>query len=290
MPEAGVNTTARMIAAAQLLAAAEGWQPRPSPAALHWSRELLRVQGDRLLLGSVDHPLGRAAWRLLEAPLAPGLMRHFLRRKAWIEERCREAIARGCRQLLVLGAGLDTLAVRLRAAHDNLAVVELDRSPVAALREHCFAAPGHRILAGDLAQAARGGATWTAIMAATDPTATTLIVCEGVAMYLPLPLVTALLGRLATRFTDATLVISVMEHARDPVGFRPYREAVTRWLRLRGEPFRWGLRPGTAAALLQRCHWRLDQVACERDLARTWPGRRLDGESLLLATAVGAPA
>jgi O-methyltransferase involved in polyketide biosynthesis len=43
----------------------------------------------------------------------PGIVRHWMLRKRWIESRVRARIAAGASQVVVLGAGLDTLGVRL---------------------------------------------------------------------------------------------------------------------------------------------------------------------------------
>jgi len=286
MPDAGPSATARMIAAAQLLSAAEAWQPAPTPAAVEWSRRFLIVNGDRFLGRSVDTRIGRGLWRLIEAQLAPGLMRHFLRRKAWIEKRCREHLARGWRQLLILGAGLDSLGLRLQSDYPDLRVIEVDRAPTATLRTRCVGTrDGWSVVAGDLVDAAAGGDTWQAITR-TLGSQPTIIVCEGVAMYLPLAAVQQLLTRLSGHFSEAALIITVMENDRQPVGFRPFRMLSDRWLRLRGEPFRWGIRSSAIGPMFGRTGWQVAGCTREADLAARWPGPQLSGETLVLARCV----
>lgn len=283
MSKPGPSTTARMIAAAQLLSAAEGWQPAPTAEAVAWSRRLLLANGDHLLQRSVATSVGRGLWRLIEAQLAPGLMRHFLRRKAWIEARCRERLVCGWRQLLILGAGLDSLGLRLQSDYPDLRVIEVDRAPTASLRSCCVGArDGWHVVAGDLVDAAAGGDTWQAIIRALG-LQPTIIVCEGVAMYLPFAAVRQLLARLANEMHEATLVITIMENDRQPVGFRPFRQLSDRWLRMRGEPFRWGIRPGAIGPVLAEVGWEVGDCVRERDLMTRWPGRGLAGETVVVA-------
>src|SRR5262245_9601645 len=48
-------------------------------------------------------------------------------RKRLLADETEAAIARGCRQLVVIGGGLDTLAWRTAARHPNLRAVEVDQ-------------------------------------------------------------------------------------------------------------------------------------------------------------------
>ena len=283
MSEAGPSATARMIAAAQLLASAESWQPAPTPEAVAWSRRFLLANGDSVLRRSVDTRVGRGLWRLIEAQLAPGLMHHFLRRKAWIEAHCRERLACGWRQLLILGAGLDSLGLRLQADYRDLRVIELDRAPTATLRARCVGArEGWHAVAGDLVDVAAGGASWQSMVGCLEAQPT-IIVCEGVAMYLPFSAVQRLLTRLANHLHEASLIITVMENNRHPIGFRPFRPLSDRWLRLRGEPFRWGITSTAIAPTLAQTGWQVSERTREADLTERWPGPCLSGETLVLA-------
>src|SRR3954463_10787428 len=51
--------------------------------------------------------------RAIERATVPGLCLHFMLRKRWIEHAVRSALARGARRVVVIGAGYDTLALRL---------------------------------------------------------------------------------------------------------------------------------------------------------------------------------
>jgi methyltransferase (TIGR00027 family) len=66
---------------------------------------------------------GAAGYR---EPRAMALRAHVLLRSRWAEERLREAVERGVRQLVVLGAGLDTFAFRQPAWAAPLRIFEVD--------------------------------------------------------------------------------------------------------------------------------------------------------------------
>ena len=55
-------------------------------------------------------------------------------RKRWIESRVRAAIADGASQLVVLGAGFDTLGVRLAVERPDFRVVEIDHPATLAVK------------------------------------------------------------------------------------------------------------------------------------------------------------
>lgn len=61
-------------------------------------------------------------WRagLFQRWAVPGIFLHFVLRKRWIEALAREAIDRGAIQVVILGAGLDTLSLRLAETNPEL--------------------------------------------------------------------------------------------------------------------------------------------------------------------------
>ena len=85
-------------------------------AGLHraWHRSLYRSRAYGVLV--------RLADRLVQR----GALVHFPLRKRFVEDEVRAAIANGAGQLLVIGAGLDTLAIRLAAEDPALLAVEVD--------------------------------------------------------------------------------------------------------------------------------------------------------------------
>jgi methyltransferase (TIGR00027 family) len=115
-----------------------------------------------------------------------GLVTHVVYRKPWITNRVRAAVEAGIDQLVVLGAGCDTLSLRLARTLARPKVFELDREPVIdfrrrVLQEHSALAENVRLLAIDLQDQDPG-----AVLKANgfDPTRPAVLVAEGVIEYL----------------------------------------------------------------------------------------------------------
>ena len=99
------------------------------------AQALERLMGDR---GHHRHPFNLA------------LRAHVVARSRYAEDRLGAAYARGVRQYLVLGAGLDTFG--WRNPHGDLKVVEVDHPSTQAWKRACLAAmgaqaPGNLVLA-----------------------------------------------------------------------------------------------------------------------------------------------
>lgn len=283
---ARASSTARLIAASIVRAAYEDTAPRPDADAVLWSRRLLRATfTGRALLSSVDSAVGRFVWRQIERAIAPGLVQHFQRRKAWIEERVRAARGDGYTQLVVLGAGFDTLGLRLASSKDPMNVVELDHPATQSLKRgvfESFDAPV-TLVPADLANEASFDAAMRA--GAMDLTRSTVLIVEGLLMYLGPDAVEQLLRASARIKTPRLLLIATfMERMGDePARFRRSSALADLWLRQRGEPFRWGASRGEAESLLNRCGFDVLEMVDERTLAERWPGEALEGEVLVLA-------
>lgn len=142
---------------------------------------------------------------LLEAAFVPGMAYHYLFRKRLIEVEARRLIAGGVRQVVVLGGGFDSLSLRLAKEHPDLTVVEVDLPSNQARKRWTLREIGHEVppnchlVAADLAER-----TLDELVAATPavrPERATLVVIEGVLMYLKEPEVRALFAALRRLFT-----------------------------------------------------------------------------------------
>src|SRR5210317_2233897 len=116
--------------------------------------------------------------------MLPGQFEAFAHRKAFCERQVREGIADGATQVLVLGAGYDTLAWRLSPEFEHVNFFEIDEPATARLKAKGIEQMGLRgnlfLLAKDLGQThlvdvLNEEAEW-------DPSATTIIVAEGLLM------------------------------------------------------------------------------------------------------------
>ncbi|HYL25538.1 MAG TPA: class I SAM-dependent methyltransferase, partial [Burkholderiales bacterium] len=148
--------------------------------------------------------LTRLRWlaRAAERATIPGLMLHFMLRKRWIERAVRGAIARGCRRVVVIGAGYDTLAARLAPPFPAVRFTEVDHPATQAVKRAAIAASANlQFVAADLARVPLR----QALPASREAS---VFIAEGLLMYLAAPEVDALLASL-----DGEIIFTVMEPA-----------------------------------------------------------------------------
>ena len=160
-----------------------------------------------------------------ERPERRGLRLFIAMRSRFAEDCARRAIGDGVRQILVMGAGLDTFAYRLEPTGD-LAVFELDHPATQAdkrrrLAEARIAEPGHvAYVAHDFE---RGSMTAALEAAGFDPgSGATFVLWLGVTPYLTEEAVYATLGELA-RWPGG--VEAVFDYANPPDRIKASRDA-----------------------------------------------------------------
>ena len=94
-------------------------------------RTVCLLQAAGLLDTESVSSVGRAwRWRVagfVDRHLVPGQLLYLGLRKRFVDDEVRAALAAGATQVLVVGAGDDTLALRLAAAHPEVLFVEVDR-------------------------------------------------------------------------------------------------------------------------------------------------------------------
>ena len=118
--------------------------------------------------------------------MMPGQFEAFAYRKAFCEKQVRDGIDMGATQILVLGAGYDTMGWRLAPEFPDVKFFEIDHQATARLKAKGIEVMGKRInlrlLADDLSQrelldVLDADKSW-------DRHARTVIVAEGLLMYL----------------------------------------------------------------------------------------------------------
>jgi methyltransferase (TIGR00027 family) len=137
-------------------------------------------------LPTLDDPTLRAAFIKETERDLDGLVTHVVYRKPWITDRVQEALEAGVEQLVILGAGCDTLSLRLAQTLSQIKVFELDREPVIdfrrrVLQEHFALADNVRLLAIDFRDQDPGEVLRANGFDQNRPAA---IVAEGVIEYL----------------------------------------------------------------------------------------------------------
>lgn len=192
-------------------------------------------------------------------PILPGQFEAFGHRKAFCENQVRTGIDAGATQVLVLGAGYDTLGWRL--AQEFLAVnfFEIDHPATARLKARGISAMGTRdnlhLLAEYLGKTKLQDFLYASGL--WDENAITVIIAEGLVMYLPHEAVQDLFSQCASiTAAGSRIVFSYIPTGEDG---RPY---VGRWTGLMlwlqkavGEPWIWSIRPEELDGFLRETGW-----------------------------------
>ena len=175
---------------------------------------------------------------VLERATLSGISLHFALRKRVLREHALSAIGAGCRQVVVLGAGFDTLCAELVLAWPQLVCIEIDHPATQAGKRRAAGegAAAIHYIGVDLAQQ-----PLAAVLAACPgyrPELPTLFVAEGLLMYVPLEAVSQLLAQMALASPDSHVAFTWLEPQADGApNFARRSRLVDFWLRLRGEPF-----------------------------------------------------
>ena len=227
---------------------------------------------------NVDSPVWRrlaCRWILFKAGLMqrcaiPGIYLHQLLRKRFIEAQARKAIADKTNQLVVIGAGLDTLGLRLSVEHPDLKVIEIDHPATQALKRSIVDAMSLPMGDIEFLSADLGHETLVSALkrsACHDPEAATLFIAEGITMYLSEASVRELLNSIANQPPGSSLLFTYMEESRPGCfDFRNARRVTSWWLALRHERFTWGIRPDRLQAFLAECGLSLESHRTPEEL------------------------
>ena len=214
-------------------------------------------------------------WRagLFQRWAVPGIFLHFVLRKRWIEALAREAIDRGAIQVVILGAGLDTLSLRLAETNPELTIIEVDHPATQGAKKQAVEVLRDRwkpptFVALDLTQ--RDLRESLLACPNYDSAASTLFVAEGLLMYLTEAEVTEILGvvRTSTGPKSSILFTFMDEQRPGHFQFRGATRMVDFWLRLKHENFVWGIGPNQLRAFLEKRALRLKSWAGEEDFRK----------------------
>jgi methyltransferase (TIGR00027 family) len=206
---------------------------------------LLRVRSPlraAVLARGLPYSWFRMILKTVERLMLPGLMLHHAVRKRYIEDETGRALVEGARQVVVLGAGLDTLALRLRREFPRVPFVELDHPATQGAKRRVFggpeAQPGEnlKILSADFTR--QSADEVLAGCPGYDRSGRTLLIMEGVLMYLsPADVDRAFAAARRCGGPGSRFIFSFMEIGPDGhPGFRasmPHRRSRTRSRRVR---------------------------------------------------------
>lgn len=260
------SPTSLLIARALLLAAAT---PRLRPLIVDGCTALTR----RLLDAAepahwfdltLRHPFLRCAPFAAESLFLPGILLHWLVRKRLLDALAHEALTAGCRQIVVLGAGLDTLAWRLQSA---AVCFEIDHPATQVIKRRAIA-EGPVLMAADLMHASVAEALRAQPRFAVNQP--TLYIAEGLLMYLPPARVAELFREIAALSAPGSRFAFTFMEARPGrrIAFHNERRIIGWWLRWRGESFRWALARTDVEAFAAQHGWELASLSSPEELRR----------------------
>ncbi len=229
-----------------------------------------RVLGDWLLqhsstlsraaLAVLDQPWFQALIRTLEGLTVPHIIEHYARRKKAIESLVREESH--LHQLVVLGAGFDTLALRLATDFYDLKAFEVDHPATQAWKvkavEACgLGLPQLSFLPCDFSLSWPKNSDLLGLRYRKDERA--MWVAEGFFMYFSSQQVQEFFRLIRSSSPSGSRVaFTFMEPQRDGrVDFRHASRSVHIWLAQRREPLDWGIRQRDLPAFLSPLGFRL---------------------------------
>jgi methyltransferase (TIGR00027 family) len=214
--------------------------------AAHQALEGGAVFADPLALAILGEDAAEALALAGERPERRGLRIFVALRSRFAEDSARAAIGRGVRQVLVLGAGLDTFAYRLEAeleANAGLRVFELDhpatqRDKRARLARAGVAEPPHVAYVGHDFE--HGSMTAALEAGGFDVARRTFVLWLGVTPYLTEAAVFATLDELARFPGGAEVVFDYANpaHTIEDANVREVHDAMAAQVAAIGEPFR----------------------------------------------------
>ena len=203
----------------------------------------------------------------------PGTYLYIQARTKYFDELFLAAINAN-RQIVILGAGLDTRPYRFAGRLHGIRVFEVDHPGTAAWKRKRL----HRL------ETSTEHVTYIGVdfnvdrldeslrHAGYDPGATTFFLWEGVVMYLPRESVEATLAVIASAASGSSVAFdyvfrSSLERPRDFLGAEKFQ----RYVAYRGEPCRFGLDPDEAASFLAKQGLTIVSNAGPKELSRLVP-------------------
>ncbi|AUH71093.1 class I SAM-dependent methyltransferase [Legionella sainthelensi] len=216
-----------------------------SSDARHLSREIAYhvIRYPEVFLFAIKNRFIRWSIRLFEKILNKGFILHVISRKNYIEKLVLEELRKGYTQIVIIGAGYDTLGMRLARTHRDITCFEIDHPSTQILKENALKShlsSNFTFISADLSET-----SLTEVLqhnANFDVTKKTVVIIEGVLMYLTEHNVTRLLNELFHLFKTLDLIFTFMDKKPDgTIKFTSAHPAVIWWLDRVQERFLWGI-------------------------------------------------
>lgn len=210
----------------------------------------------------------------------PGAYGFMLARAHCMDDVLRKEISAGIDQLVILGAGYDTRAYRMRDELQDVAVFEVDL-PLVSEDKRVRVKKAIGEVPSDVAyvQVDFNREEWLTrlVEQGYDMAARTLVVLSGVSMYLPEQAVLGIMAQIGEHASNRTSIVfdyffdDLTETPAKYYGGPEWIKRVTRY----GEEPRYGMAFGAVGEVLQnqglalKSHWHIEEIAkeylCRRD-------------------------
>jgi methyltransferase (TIGR00027 family) len=259
--------------------------------------ERARAHALALIRAAGQHPrsganiVDRAIVRIMETFTVPGLSLHYILRKRYIEDVLRDAIAHGFRQLIVVGAGLDTVGLRLQEEFPELRTIEVDHPATQAQKQRLLSQAKIPatvtflpldLTRSTLAQTLEGCDSF-------DGSRPTLFLAEAVFLYLDEEEVREALRAMRRVAPHSRIVFTFFgPRRRGPINFQNARFIADWWLRWRGEPPRWAIDPESVKTFLESEGFSVREIATDATFQRRYVSDEVPlsrGEHIAVADA-----
>ena len=255
------SKTARKVALNIVTLGAKPGMDRVLPPGVSEATATLLVASGAVGAAAVRFSYSRRAVAIYEAFdwMMPGQFEAFAHRKAFCDHQVRAGILEGATQVLVLGAGYDTLGWRLAPEFPGVGFFEIDHPATARLKAIGIAELGQRdnlhLIQEDL-----GEQRLVEVLAANhswDRKAPSVVVAEGLLMYLPPAAARDVFVQCAETAGAGSRIaftyVGTDAHGRPDAG--RWTGLVLWILKASGEPWLWSMRPAELAPFLEETGW-----------------------------------
>lgn len=201
-----------------------------------------------------------------------GITLHYALRKRKIEDYVLRAIEEGHTQIINLGAGFDTLALRLSKRHPEVQFIEIDHpatqeSKIVALDDDILGRDNLALLAVDLAKIPLA---WKLRhFRGFKPDRSTCYICEGVLTYLEEADVVQLLTYLKNLNSKKTMFIFTATDTQDKL-LESFGPVARLYLTSLSEPLRWVKGSDQIGDFLEANDFALEDLATHRELGEAY--------------------
>jgi len=215
----------------------------------------------------------------LHTPVYRALRSDVVTRSRYAEDRLADAVRRGVRQYVILGAGLDTFAYRQPAWAGELSIFEVDHAATqldkrARLGRAGIGPPSNlRYAAADLETDALAPVLCAAGL---DPTRPAFVACLGVLIYLSEGAAGAIFD-MAAGLPRGSEFVFEFSRPDDSTAAAPARSSAAAFVEATGEPWRTRFEPGALAARLKSAGFSSISLLFASDLTERYLRGRTDG-------------